>query len=266
MLMQRIVTGAALVAVVVGAVVALPGILAGLVLGLFWLLGVREWAGFARLERLGRIAYVVAFALLMWLVGRYGLGHSVMRVTLAVTLVWWLVAFYAVLTYPRRIPMGVVLAAGVPALLPAWWLFAYLHSAAPMGRRLLLAALVIVWAADIGAFLIGRWIGRVKLAPRVSPGKTWEGVFGGVGFAAVAGAIAGRLLGESALQFAALAIASAIASVIGDLTVSMFKRNVGLKDSGALLPGHGGVLDRVDSLTSAVAVFVAGLMLVGLLD
>jgi phosphatidate cytidylyltransferase len=125
--------------------------------------------------------------------------------------------------------------------------------------------LVIVWAADVGAYAIGRWLGRVKLAPKVSPGKTWEGVTGGVLLAALAAWAAAVLLGLPAAPLIGLGIATALASVVGDLTVSMFKRNVGLKDSGTLLPGHGGVLDRIDSLTAAVPIFALGLKLAGLL-
>jgi phosphatidate cytidylyltransferase len=106
-------------------------------------------------------------------------------------------------------------------------------------------------------------VGRVKLAPAVSPGKTWEGVTGGVLAAGMAAGAAAGGLGLPMAGFVGLGIATALVSVLGDLTQSMFKRNVGLKDSGTLLPGHGGVLDRFDSLTAAIPVFVFGL---GLLD
>jgi phosphatidate cytidylyltransferase len=130
---------------------------------------------------------------------------------------------------------------------------------------LLIFMMVLVVAADVGAYFAGRAFGRVKLAPRVSPGKTWEGVVGGMasaGLVAVAGAYWLQLPTAS---FLALCAAVAVASVVGDLTESMFKRSVGLKDSGTLLPGHGGILDRIDSISAAAPVFALGLMWFGAL-
>ena len=172
----------------------------------------------------------------------------------AVARVWWLVAFVAILTYPRSFEPGSVAAIGLIVLVPSWLTLIVLHGFEPMGRALAMTVLLIVWAADIGAYGIGRWLGRVKLAPKVSPGKTWEGVTGGVAAAAVVAWAAAVLLGLPPVPLIAVGIATALVSVVGDLTVSMFKRNVGLKDSGTLLPGHGGVMDRIDSLTAAVPI------------
>jgi phosphatidate cytidylyltransferase len=204
------------------------------------------------------------FALLMFTVSPAMRATPIFNAVLVIALLWWLVALAAVLTYPRNISMATAAGAGFATLLPAWGLLAFLHSSGPRGPSLVLTMLVIVWATDIGAFLAGRAFGRLKLAPRVSPNKTWEGLLGGILCAAAVGWAASGILGIAALQSASLAVATAMASVIGDLTVSMFKRNVGLKDSGHLLPGHGGLLDRIDSLTSAVAVFVLGLAVAGI--
>ena len=120
--------------------------------------------------------------------------------------------------------------------------------------------MLIVWAADVGAYAFGRLLGRTKLAPAVSPGKTWEGVTGGL-LPGRRSPRVSRRPGSTcpSRRLVALGVVTALVSVLGDLTQSMFKRNVGLKDSGKLLPGHGGVLDRIDSLTAAVPVFVGGL-------
>ncbi len=136
-----------------------------------------------------------------------------------------------------------------------------LHGELPHGHALAMTVLAIVWAADVGAYTFGRAFGRIKLAPAVSPGKTWEGVSGGLVSAAAAAWIAAILIGLPAGALLALGVVTAVASVVGDLAVSVFKRNVGLKDTGTLLPGHGGVMDRIDSLTAAIPVFVLGLML-----
>jgi phosphatidate cytidylyltransferase len=133
------------------------------------------------------------------------------------------------------------------------------------GEQLFLFLLVLVWAADIGAFFAGRRFGRVKLAPRVSPNKTWEGVLGGV-VAGLIAAVAGSVwFGFAKGPFIALCVAVVLASIVGDLTESMFKRFAGLKDSGKVLPGHGGVLDRIDSVTAAVPFYVLGLGWLGVI-
>ena len=155
--------------------------------------------------------------------------------------------------------------AGVVVLLPSWALLVRLHGDGTLGARLAFTLLLIVWAADVGAYAFGRLFGRRKLAPAVSPGKTWEGVTGGLVTAGLAAGLAAAWVGLPASRLVALGVATALISVLGDLTQSMFKRNVGLKDSGKLLPGHGGVLDRIDSLTAAVPVFVVGLWALNLI-
>ena len=173
-----------------------------------------------------------------------------------ISLVWWLGAFVWILLFPTRIPRVAVLVCGFLVLIPAWISLQTVILSRPMGRLLLLLALAIVWAADVGAYFAGRMWGRVKLAPNVSPGKTWEGVFGGLVLAVLTAMAGAALLGYPALAAAPLGLSVAAISVIGDLTISMFKRNAGLKDSGRLFPGHGGVLDRVDSLTAAAPLFL----------
>jgi phosphatidate cytidylyltransferase len=126
--------------------------------------------------------------------------------------------------------------------------------------------MVLVWGADIGAYFSGRRFGKRKLAPRVSPGKSWEGVFGGLLATLLICLLVGLYRGWSTLDlFLALAGTAVVVlvSVVGDLTESMFKRQSGVKDSSNLLPGHGGVLDRIDSLTAAIPLFAALLWLAG---
>ena len=132
------------------------------------------------------------------------------------------------------------------------------------GVEYLIFTLLIVWVADGGAYFAGKAFGRVKLAPAISPGKTWEGVVGGfVLVAALAiGVAIWRDLGVAVLVPFCLAVAAI--SIVGDLTVSMFKRTAGVKDSGTLFPGHGGVLDRVDSIAAAAPLFVLGMNWLGL--
>ena len=170
------------------------------------------------------------------------------------------------------------LAAGTVAVLPAWAALCLLHSGnfaslaglpeagGGHGPRWLLAALALVWAADSGAYFAGRHLGRRKLAPTISPNKTVEGAVGGL-LAGVAVAIGlGLWAGAGSAQLPALALVAALAvavSIVGDLVESLLKRQAGVKDSGHLIPGHGGILDRIDGVLAAVPVFVVGKGILG---
>ena len=155
---------------------------------------------------------------------------------------------------PRRFPAALVAVAGVVSLVPAWLALSRVHAMTP-GPWPLVLVIALVVAADMGAYFTGRLLGRHRLVPRVSPGKTWEGLAGGLVAAlvvALVASVAGLPLPAGVVP-AALMVA--LISVLGDLTVSMFKRDAGLKHSGRLLPGHGGVLDRIDSFCSAAPAF-----------
>ncbi len=257
MLAARIFTALIFGTVITTVFLFAPSPVTAAFLALLWLAGVWEWAAFARLPTAGSVVYTAAFGAAMgatWWLDGYGLP-----VMLSAALVWWLFALVLVVRYPRTFNSMFVALAGIVVLLPSWALLVSLHREGMLGAKLAFTVLVIVWAADVGAYVFGRLIGRTKLAPAVSPGKTWEGVTGGLVTAGVASAIAAQWLDLPVARLVGLGIGTALISVLGDLTQSMFKRNVGLKDSGKLLPGHGGVLDRIDSLTAAVPVFVFGL-------
>jgi phosphatidate cytidylyltransferase len=152
---------------------------------------------------------------------------------------------------------------GFLVLVPAGLGLVHLVRLLPDGRLLLLYLLVLIAAADVGAYFGGRAFGRRKLAPHVSPGKTWEGFAAGMLASIIIAALGAALFDQPFWPWLALCLLVAVVSVIGDLTESMFKRHVGLKDSGTLLPGHGGVLDRIDSLTAAAPTFLLGLLTLG---
>lgn len=180
-------------------------------------------------------------------------------------LIWWAVAFVWLSWFPARVSgMGAAIA-GLCVLVPAWVALGRLHLSQPAGNQWLVFLLVLVSIADVGAFFAGRQFGRVKLAPRVSPGKTWEGLMGGIVMAGVA-AFAGLAWFDAPISaFLALCTGVVLLSVVGDLTESLFKRYAGLKDSGSIFPGHGGVLDRIDSVTAAAPLFLLGLGWLGVL-
>lgn len=171
--------------------------------------------------------------------------------------VWWLAALAAIVRFrgPERAPARPVRAlAGWLVLVPAGAALAAVH-AGPDGPALAMTLLVVVWAADAGAWFAGRRFGRVRLAPHVSPGKTWEGAAGGIAAASAAGTAAAWWLGRSWAELLPVAVLASGASIVGDLYESIAKRRAGVKDSGRLLPGHGGVLDRIDGLTAAAPVY-----------
>jgi phosphatidate cytidylyltransferase len=178
-------------------------------------------------------------------------------VILKVGLVWWFAALIWAFFYPTPITRPVGWICGALVLVPAYVALVSLYSLRP---SVLLFALVIIWAADIGAYFAGKSFGRIKLAPRISPGKTWEGVIGGLAAVVLVG-VAVRLywLEIDVAVIIPFCLAVATLSVVGDLTVSMFKRSAGLKDSGRVFPGHGGVLDRIDSVTAAAPLFALGI-------
>ena len=148
--------------------------------------------------------------------------------------------------------------------MPAWLALVRLRLELPHGRSGCCSLLILVWAADIGAFFVGRRFGRMRLAPAVSPGKTWEGVLGGVAAERARGRWRAALWFRVPLGvFLPLCLAAVGFSVVGDLTESLLKRFAGMKDSGTVFPGHGGVMDRIDSVTGAAPVLLFGLTLLG---
>lgn len=261
-LATRVVTALVLGGAATAGVLLLPTAAVAVLLGACVLAGSWEWARFAKYGSRVRGVCVVALALLMF--ATFPRAALLVDAVLVFALAGWLLAAYGLAVWPRPLPAAAIAAVGIAALLPGWLLLTHIHGTGPQGPWLVFAGLALVAAADIGAFFVGRAVGRTRLAPRISPGKTWEGVGGGIGLAAAASLIASHALAVPLPAFLATAVAMAGASVIGDLTVSMLKRNVGAKDSGGLLPGHGGVMDRIDGMTTAIPVYALGLEVFGL--
>lgn len=262
---RRLITAAVLLPLVVAGVLGLPTVVLGLILAGALGLGAWEWAALCGWHGpRERVWYVAATGLALGL-SRWVPAHWV----LAATLLWWCVALVWVARYPRS-PAGTgpvtVGIAGMWVLVPPWTALTELHRWGH-GPALVLFLLVMIWLADSVAFFAGRRWGRVRLAPRASPGKTREGLWGALGATAVLSLVGPRLLPAALpaalLPFLLICLVTVLTSVLGDLFESVIKRQAGVKDSGKLLPGHGGILDRIDSLTAAAPVFAAGLWWLG---
>lgn len=263
MLRIRVITALVLASIITTVILFFPTWAVGWIIGIFCLGGIWEWADLARLKGSARLGYLAVLGGFMLSIAYWGMEQSWVFPVTVIAITWWGFALCILGAYPFRISLLLVGTAGPVALLPAWFLLTYLHGNLPQGPGLTMSILLIVWAADMGAYFIGSFWGRVKLAPHVSPAKTWEGVIGGLLLVAVVSYVSSRVLEIPSESFVAISIAAAVSSVIGDLTVSIFKRNVSMKDSGRLLPGHGGILDRIDSLVAAVPIFTLGLIVAG---
>ncbi|MEX2124146.1 MAG: phosphatidate cytidylyltransferase [Woeseia sp.] len=263
MLRERILTAIVAAALILLVLFVFPAPAARAVIAAIILAAAWEWAKFLSLTGVAaRLCYVAAIGALLaaatWLTPSPAATEIILKVGLA----WWFAALIWVFFYPTPIARPIGWICGALVLVPAYIALVSLYSLKP---EALLFALIIIWAADSGAYFAGKRFGRVKLAPNISPGKTWEGVIGGL-VAVVLVLVAARFYWVN-LDIAVIVpfcLAVATLSVVGDLTVSMFKRNAGLKDSGRVFPGHGGVLDRIDSVTAAAPLFALGIGWAGL--
>lgn len=257
MLKQRVITAVILAPLVIAGVLLAPtrGFAAGL--GLVVLIGAWEWSALIPLEStVARLAWVllvggVMLALFVW--------PAMMAWAPFLGAAWWVGAvFWLARSQQGRDARFLKTVAGVMVVVPCWAALVQLHGADPWRVMFLLA---LVWCTDIGAYFIGKTWGRRRLAPMISPGKTWEGALGGFLAALVFAVVVGFLVLPGPPQILTLALLVAVTvlfSDFGDLFVSLMKRHRGVKDSGHILPGHGGVLDRLDSLFAAAPVFVSG--------
>jgi phosphatidate cytidylyltransferase len=259
-LKERIITAVLLAAALLTVLFFAHADVGVVLFALLLLLAAWEWAGLAQAPRpVHRAAFTLLIALLIGM-----LAWRIPTGNLPVALAWAQLAVWAatgatLARFPVKIPRGVVIAAGVVILPLAWLTFSHVLKTPEFGAPWALYLFVVVAAADVGAYFAGRTFGRVKLAPRISPGKTWEGLIGGLVLVALAGVGGAQYFGVPAFPLVALVLAVAGISVVGDLGISMLKRSIGLKDTGQLFPGHGGVLDRIDSLLAAIPLYALGL-------
>ncbi len=250
----RLLTAAALLSAVAVTALAPPSLRLA-VIGLALLLCWREWLRMAGIAGpLARSWAIVLFALALALPVALPPPSSLYHSAMLLGLAWWCLAIPVLQRFVGSIGSAAAAGCGLLALAPAW--LAVLALVAVERTGLLLLLLLLVVAADTGAFAVGKLLGKRPLAPKLSGGKTVEGAVGGLTLATIAGLGASFLVENSALYWTLAGLAVGVLSMLGDLTVSLFKRRAGIKDSGRLLPGHGGMLDRLDSSLAAAPLLI----------
>ncbi len=272
-LLQRVITALVLAPLALAGVLLLPSNWFALALALVFAYGLWEWGRLIGLQRRRMRALLVvlnlfAMGLLLWFFRDRPLALAPL---VYIGVLWWLVALLwlraiAFAAEPTRRNLELKWLVGSLVTLPAWCAGWLLH-ASEQGPYWTLFVLLLIWAGDIGAYFSGRRFGRNKLAPSISPGKTREGLYGQVLVSALFALAVGMLLVEGSMALAALvglAVVTVLLSVVGDLFESLIKRHSHQKDSGTLFPGHGGMLDRLDSVFAALPIFVAGKLWLGL--
>lgn len=274
----RVIAALVMAPFAIGAILLLPTSWLAMLAAIVFLVGLWEWFKLAEIDdTLQRTVLLTANLLLMVLLvwASRGSGDAADLVPLRLMALagvgWWLLAllwlrFFHFASDHETWARVFKLAAGTLAVVPAWCALGLIHASEPNGHIWLFTALAIVWAADSGAYFAGRhfggrWFQGRKLAPRISPNKTLEGLLGGLAAGMLVAAVGALIAGAGVGQLAGVlvvAVFTVLFSVVGDLFESLLKRHVGAKDSGDLIPGHGGVLDRIDGVLAALPIFVLG--------
>ena len=266
MLKYRLVTAAILLLIIIAIVWLLKSPVFAAVIAIFFVIGGWEWARLVGLNAVfWRLGYVFLVILLLFIAYFYPAIPWFYS-----AFILWLWAAAAIISYECgagllgfQLPWIKALC-GLVMLVACWKGLVLLQAASPWW---LIISLCLCWLTDTGAYFAGRHWGAHALAPRISPKKTWEGFWGGLLLAVAVIAVGSFFLPITPLQrafFMVLIIICALFAVVGDLFVSLLKRQAGLKDSGRLLPGHGGLLDRVDSTICVVPIFALGFLLLKL--
>lgn len=273
MLKQRVITALILAVIFVAALFGLPAGYFSFFIGAVLLVGAWEWASLAGFSaRWQRTLYVLFnFIVLFWVSAYLGfegeaspdLNRASIQELLVGGCVWWALALLLVQGYPSSALLwghkALRLLMGLLVLIPTWVALVYVRQQ-EAGAWLVLLLMLIVAMADSGGYFAGKRFGKHKLAPAVSPGKTWEGFSGGLIANCLLATVLSVSLDVDLLLMLVLVVPTSLVSVLGDLLESMLKRHAGIKDSGVILPGHGGILDRVDGVTAAAPVFALALL------
>ena len=256
MLKQRIATALVLVSLFLIIVLLLPTPAFALALAVIVVLAAIEWSALAELgHAVLRSAWLVLLGVTILVV--WWFREPLLPMVILLGVAWWVTVLLILRLSPERSQHPAFrIMGGVMVFIPAWSALVYLHQ---VNISLLLSLFIIVWLADVGAYFAGRRWGSHKLAPLISPGKTVEGVAGGIVMVALFAVGFTLWSGYDVLcgvLWLGVCVVTSLFSIVGDLWESKMKRDVNVKDSGSLLPGHGGILDRIDSVTAAAPIFV----------
>ena len=270
MLKQRLLTAAVLSVLLITAIFSFSTVWFSVVLAVFLAAGAWEWARLMKSERSATMP-VLPGALVAMLVPLWFFQHEtgVLLIVLGAAALGWCVVLSSLPRSDSLRPLHTYghvtrFLVGAFLLAPPWLALIHLHITPQYGPWHVLFLFGLVGVADSAAYFTGRAWGKHKLAPHISPGKTWEGVYGAFIATVIYGAVCGTLFelrGMLLVAFVTLCLMTVMFSIVGDLFESLIKRQAGAKDSGTLLPGHGGVLDRIDSLTAAAPIFTLGMWL-----
>lgn len=278
---QRIITAAILLPLAIGWLFFLSFEYFALASALLFFLASREWARFCKVDNqvLFALSYTIILLLSYFFIPITDLIEGQINLflisILGASVIWWITALGMVIKYPGherwwQNSLAIQWLFGICTLLPFFWALVALRSHqyqqdSAVGSWALLFVMSLVWLADSGAYFVGKNFGKNKLLPAVSPNKTIEGLMGGVACSLALAVIVTVMTHTSIRQSIAIIVSSVfavLASVLGDLSESLFKREAGIKDSGSMLPGHGGVMDRIDSLTAALPIFLVVYLLI----
>lgn len=277
MLKQRVITALVLAVIFLAALFALPAGYFSFFIAAVVVVSAWEWANLSGFSSITQRTLYAAFIFVLMIGAAIHLGfggeakprlnEESIHDLLLVGCIWWAIALLLVQGYPSSSLLWghkwLRLGMGLFVLIPTWVALVYVRQQ-ENGAWLVLLLILVIAVADSGGYFAGRRFGRHKLAPAVSPGKTWEGFAGGFLANCLLAVLLGYSLGVPILLMLVLILPTSLVSVLGDLLESMVKRHAGVKDSGHILPGHGGILDRVDGITAGAPVFAMALLASGI--
>lgn len=266
MLKLRVISAAILLPLVVAGILFLPSLWVAIASGIVFSLAGWEWIKLAVLNT-NKIRFALLGLLILVAYLLLANGFDLMLVY-ALSLVWWICGFIGICYFPRgealwreEILQPLI---GLILFVPAWLAFNQLHASGSEGPIWVLLGCCLIWGADVGAYFSGKLWGKSKMCPNVSPGKTWAGFFGALATGVIIMGIF-FIIFKPQMKFiyaSWLAVMTVLFSVVGDLVESMIKRVYKVKDSGTLIPGHGGAFDRIDSMLAAFPIYVLGLQII----
>ena len=268
-LKQRLLTAAILIPVIILATFYFKTFYFAALLAVFISLGAWEWAGLSGYQYTASKVLFVLLVLTLLTISFIFRETSLSTWLISLALLWWLLAALVVIVQQRRRTLNLgsrylKAVIGLFSLVPAWLSLVILHDNSLHGGLYVIFLLTLIWLADSAAYFSGHRWGKTRLASVISPGKTWEGVLGAILVSILASAIFALATGMQApdiIIFSLICSITVMGSIVGDLIESLVKRLGNVKDSGSIFPGHGGVMDRIDSLLAAAPIFLAGLWL-----